>query len=59
MACSRLGLEANTTWIMAAAQSRPEKRADLLIHAVRRVKEARLLMPIGFFYDGTVEGASS
>ncbi len=37
---------------MAAAQSRPEKRVDLLIDAVRRVKEARPLTPIGFFYVG-------
>lgn len=51
-ACSELGLDPDTVWIMAASQSRPEKRVDLLINAVRRVKEARPLTPIGFFYVG-------
>ena len=52
-ACAQLGLDPGTIWIMAAAQSRPEKRVDLLINAVKRVKEAR--QPgtrIGFFYVG-------
>jgi len=51
-ACSQLGLDAETIWIMAASQSRPEKRVDLLINAVKRVKEARPLTRIGFFYVG-------
>jgi glycosyltransferase involved in cell wall biosynthesis len=51
-ACSQLRLDPGTIWIMAAAQSRPEKRVDLLIDAVRRVKEARPLRRIGFFYVG-------
>jgi len=52
LACSQLRLDPETIWIMAAAQSRPEKRVDLLIDAVRRVKEARPLRRIGFFYVG-------
>ena len=52
LACSRLGLDPDTLWIMAAAQSRPEKRVDRLLDAVRRVKEARPHTPIGFFYVG-------
>ncbi len=52
MACSQLGLDPDTIWIMAAGQSRPEKRVDLLIDSVRRVKEARPLARIGFFYVG-------
>ena len=51
-ACRQLGLDPKISWIMAAAQSRPEKRVDCLLHAVRRVRDARPEMPIGFFYVG-------
>lgn len=51
-ACSQLGLDPRTVWIMAASQSRPEKRVDLLINAFKRVREARPLAGIGFFYVG-------
>jgi glycosyltransferase involved in cell wall biosynthesis len=51
-ACARLGLDPNTIWIMAASQSRPEKRVDLLMDAVRRVTEARPDISIGLFYVG-------
>ena len=51
-ACTKLGLDPATTWIMAASQSRPEKRVDRLIRAVKRVKETRPLSRVGFFYVG-------
>lgn len=51
-ACQRLGLDPQITWIMAAAQSRPEKRIDKLIKVASKVMESRPQMPIGFFYVG-------
>lgn len=51
-ACRNLGLDPEITWIMAASQSRPEKRVDLLLRAARRVMDARPDVPIGFFYVG-------
>jgi glycosyltransferase involved in cell wall biosynthesis len=51
-ACAKLGLDPETLWIMAAAQARPEKRVDLIMKSIARVKEHRPLMPIGFFYVG-------
>jgi glycosyltransferase involved in cell wall biosynthesis len=55
-ACTQLGLDPETTWIMAAAQARPEKRVDMLIHAVRRVKDARPHTPTGFLFVGGGSG---
>ena len=46
-ACAQLGLDPETLWIMAAAQARPEKRVDLLIDVVKRVKDARPKTSIG------------
>lgn len=40
-------------WIMAAAQSREEKRVDRLIDTVCQVKRARPESRIGFFYVGS------
>jgi glycosyltransferase involved in cell wall biosynthesis len=51
-ACRRLDLDPEVTWLMAASQSRPEKRIDSLLHAVRRVMDARPDKSIGFFYVG-------
>ncbi len=51
-ACRRLGLDPDTIWIMAAAQSRPVKRVDCLIQSVKRVMDARPDRRIGFFYVG-------
>jgi glycosyltransferase involved in cell wall biosynthesis len=52
LACAQLNLDPETLWIMAAAQARPEKRVDMLINAVERVKSARPNARIGFFYVG-------
>ena len=51
-ACRRLELDPGVTWIMAASQSRPEKRVDGLVHAMQRVMDAHPDKPIGFFYVG-------
>lgn len=51
-ACERLGLDPSVCWIMAASQARPEKRVNLLIHAVQKARELRPQQAIGFFYVG-------
>jgi glycosyltransferase involved in cell wall biosynthesis len=51
-ACVELGLDPQILWIMAAAQARPEKRVDQLVKVIRKVKDARPGLRIGFFFVG-------
>ncbi len=51
-ACARLDLDPGTSWIMAAAQARPEKRVDQVIRAIDAARRRRPGLPVGFIFVG-------
>jgi glycosyltransferase involved in cell wall biosynthesis len=54
-ACAEIGLDPEAIWIMAASQSRPEKRVEHIIEAARRIGAARPAADVRFFYVGDGE----
>jgi glycosyltransferase involved in cell wall biosynthesis len=52
-----LNIEKSKFWIICVAQARSEKRLDWIIHAAKRVIEARPQQKVGFLYVGDGDGS--
>lgn len=54
-ACRSLQLDPRRMWVISVAQARPEKRVEMIIHAIKHVIEARPELSIGFLFVGDGE----